>query len=144
MAIYSLDGTTSILTINAATAELRTSATDQARLYKWFWGYGAAAASAFTLGLGRPGATGITPTAPVTWIAEDAGSPAGTAQIENTGWVTPPTVPPNFFRRTVIFHVKWVLWEFPGGIGIDVSSSLVLWTLVHAGVAVMYSVSGEE
>lgn len=136
MAVYALGGKTSQFTTSTAGAELRASSTDRPKLLRWAHGVNVSPASAFTLALGRPAAIGVTPTTPVTVIAEDDAEPVGTAQLVTAGWGTGPTAPANFFRRFRIFHATRIFWEFPQGLAIDVSKSLVLWNLVGTAVAV--------
>jgi len=144
MAIYSVGGVTSLFTAGTAGAELRTTATDRAALQRWFWGLNSNPASAFTLALGRPAAIGITPTTPVTLVAENPASPAGTTTLTTAGWGTGPTAPANFFRRFRIFHNTYIRWTFPTGLVIGVSSSVVLWNAVSTAVAVQMFVAVDE
>jgi hypothetical protein len=103
-----------------------------------------AAATASTFGIGRPQAIGITPTTPVTWIAEDPGEPAGTAQTA-LAWSTGPTVPLVHFRRIALPATigTGMIWTFPRGLIIPVSGSLVLWNLAANGVSDV-NVIGDE
>jgi hypothetical protein len=142
MAIYSLANRTSNVTSGAAALELRTAATDQAVVLEI--GIFLAAATASTYGIGRPAAIGVTPTTPITVLAEDSGSPAGTAQTA-LAWATPPTVPANFFRRVAFPATigSGVIWTFPRGLTIPVSSSLVIWNLATNGVIDAYVVIDE-
>jgi hypothetical protein len=103
-----------------------------------------AAATASTFGIGRPQAIGITPTSPVTWIAEDPGEPAGTAQSA-LAWGTGPTIPVQFFRRIALPATigTGIIWTFPRGLIIPVSSSMILWNLAANGVSDV-NVIGDE
>jgi len=141
MATYSLANLTTNVTAANAALELRTTATDRVRVEEV--GLSLNAATASTFGIGRPAAIGITPTSPITWLAQDPASPAGTAQTA-LAWGTGPTVPANFFRR----------WNLPATIGagfifffdnlwIAVSSSIVLWNIA-TGSAVNVHVKGDE
>jgi len=141
MAVYSLANLTTNVTNANAGLELRTTSTDRVRFEELFLTLNAATAS--TYGFGRPAAIGVTPTSPITWLAQDPASPAGTAQTA-LAWGTGPTVPANFFRR----------WNLPAQIGagvmlffdnfwIAVSSSVVLWNLATNG-AVNCAVKGDE
>src|SRR3990172_12259225 len=107
MATYSLANLTTNVTSANAALELRTASTDRVRLEEL--GASLNAATASTYGIGRPGAIGVTPTSPITWLAQDPASPAGTAQTA-LAWGTGPTVPANFFRR----------WNLPAQIGAGV------------------------
>lgn len=144
MAVYSLGGLTSILTASAATAELRSASTDRVALLNWTWGLLATPAAAFTLAIGRPAAIGITPTTPVTLIAEDPAEPAATSQLVTAGWGTAPTVPAQFFRRYRIFRAIRVHWEFPKGLVIGTSNSVVLWNAVSTATATQIFVVVDE
>ena len=141
MATYSLANLTTATGTGVAALELRTSSTDRVRLEEI--GLSLNAATASTFGIGRPQAIGVTPTSPITWLAQDPGSPAGTAQTA-LAWATGPTVPVNFFRR----------WNLPATIGagfilffdnlwVGVSSSIVLWNLTAVS-AVNCHVKGDE
>jgi hypothetical protein len=103
-----------------------------------------AAATASTFGLGRPQAIGVTPTSPVTVLQEDPGDPAGTVQTA-LAWGTAPTVPLQFFRRISLPATigTGVIWTFPRGLVIPISSSLVVWNITATGVADIYVVIDE-
>jgi hypothetical protein len=141
MAVYSLANLTTNVTSANAGLELRTASTDRVRLEEMFLTLNAATASIY--GFGRPAAIGVTPTSPITWLAQDPANPAGTGQTA-LAWGTGPTVPANFFRR----------WNLPAQIGagvmlffdnfwIAISSSIVLWNLATNG-AVNVAVKGDE
>lgn len=139
MAIYSHAARTSSGTTGTAAWELRSTATD--RLYVLEIGVFLAAATASTYAIGRPAAIGVTPTSPVTVLAEDPAAPAGTGTTA-LAWGTGPTVPTAFFRR-VSFPAtigSGVIWTFPRGLIIPVSSSLVLWNAATNGVVDVYAV----
>jgi hypothetical protein len=142
MARYSLANRTTNVTIANATTELRTASTDRALLAEMHAFLTAATASVF--GIGRPAAIGVTPTSPITWLAEDPADPAGTAQTA-LAWGTGPTVPANFFRRLGLpatIGAGFIL-NFPRGLIIAVSSSLVLWNISATGVCDV-NVVGDE
>lgn len=142
MPIYSLANLTTGVGSGAAGLELRTASTDRAALREI--GATLNAATASTYGIGRPAAIGVTPTSPITWLAEDSGSPAGTAQTA-LAWGTGPTVPANFFRRWNLPATigAGFLLIFPAGLLIAVSASIVLWNLAANG-AVNCHVAGDE
>ena len=128
MARYSLANRTTNTTTANANTELRTASADRVSLAEVHAFLSAATASIF--GIGRPAAIGVTPTSPITWLAEDSGSPAGSAQTA-LAWGTGPTVPANFFRRIGLpatIGAGFVL-VFPLGLIIAVSASIVLWNL---------------
>ena len=142
MAIYSLANRTTGTSSGAAALEIRTTSTDRAVILEI--GIFLAAATASTYGIGRPQAIGVTPTSPVTVLAEDAAAPAGTVQTA-LAWGTGPTVPLQFFRRIALPATvgTGVIWTFPRGLIIPVSSSIVLWNLATNGVVDCYVVIDE-
>lgn len=135
MAIYSLARRAVLTTTGAANEEVRTAATDKP--YVMEIGIFLAAATASTYGIGRPAAIGVTPTTPVTVLAEDPADPAGTV-VTALAWGTPPTAPVDFFRRISLPTTigAGVIWSFPRGLRIAVSSSIVFWNLATNSAAV--------
>lgn len=132
MALYSLAQRTTNLTITQACIEWRTPATVRPRILEI--GITQATATAQSLGFGRPQAIGVTPVN-VLFQADDPGDPASVMN-GSLSWATSPTVP-------LIFHRRWnsaatigvgVVWTFPMGFVIPVSSSAVVWN-VTASVA---------
>jgi len=93
-----------------------------------------AAATATTLGLGRPAAIGVTPTSPVL-IPFEYGS--GNLQTKTAvAWGTPPTIPASFYRRigfpaTIGSSINWT---FERGLYIPAGGSIILWNLASNGV----------
>jgi hypothetical protein len=104
---------------------------------------GAATASFYALG--RPAAIGVTPTSPVTVLAEDPAEAAGTLNTA-VAWGTGPTVPANFFRAILLPATigTGVIWTFPRGLVIAISSSLVLWNLAASSAVLDTVVVGDE
>lgn len=103
-----------------------------------------AVATATTIGLGRPAAIGITPTSPVNLLPEDpndviADGVASTA----VAWGTGPTIPAAFLRRISLPATvgTGVIWTFPEGLVIPVSSSIILWNLGTNAVLDVYVVA---
>jgi len=135
MAIYSLRVRSTVTTNAAANEEVRTAATD--RPYVTELHIFLAAATASTYAIGRPAAIGVTPTSPVTVIAEDPAHPAGTVTTA-VAWGTGPTVPVNFFRAIGLPATigTGIIWTFPRGLVIAVSSSIVYWNLATNSAAV--------
>jgi hypothetical protein len=133
MAIYSLGVRTTSGTSAAAAWEIYTAATDRAYILEFqiFM----AAATASTYGLGRPAAIGQSPTSPVTLLQEDPGNPAGTVKSA-LAWGTGPTAPTAFHRRIGLPATigTGVIWTFPRGLVIPISSSMVLWNIATNGV----------
>lgn len=142
MALYTFAARTSNVTIANACWELRTTSTDRARLMEL--GIFLAGATASTFGLGRPQAIGVTPTSPQTFLGEDSAEPAATL-TSALAWGTGPTVPVNFLRRISLPATvgTGVIWTFPRGILIPVSSSLILWNISATAVADVYAVIDE-
>ena len=142
MAIYSL-GVLTTGTANATAAwEIRTTSTDRSALLEL--GFFLNAATASIVGFGRPAAIGVTPTSPVTFVAEDSAAPAGTV-TSALAWGTGPTVPANFNRRVGIGATigNGIIWTFPRGYIIPVSSSVVLWNAQLNSALNAYAVEDE-
>lgn len=142
MAVYSLGVRTSNVTIANACLEIRTAATDRARIMEM--GIFMAAATASTFGIGRPQAIGITPTSPVTVLSEEFADPAGTVTTA-LAWGTGPTVPTAFLRRVTLPATigAGVVLTFPRGLIIPISSSIVVWNITGTGVSDIYVVIDE-
>lgn len=143
MAIYSLANRISNVTIANPCLEIRTTSTDRPRVLEI--GITLAEAIASVFGLGRPQAIGITPTSPVSLLAEDAGDPAATVNTA-LAWATPPTVPLQFFRRASL-EAKvgaGIIWTFaPPGLIIPISGGLVLWNITAVALADIWVVVDE-
>jgi hypothetical protein len=144
MARYSFATTTTGFTAATAAWEIFTTASDRALLLEIGWSKTVSPASAWTFGIGRPAAIGVTPTSPVTFLAEDPASPAGTVESA-LAWGTGPTAPANFFKRDRFFHRKFQImsWIFPNGVIIAVSKSIVLWNIATSEAAEVYAVVNE-
>lgn|ERR1700690_2862303 len=132
MSISSAGARTTNLTITQAQWELRTGSTNRPKVLEI--SIIQATATAQSLGLGRPQAIGITPVN-VLFQADDPGDPAS-VQNYSLSWGTSPTVP-------LIFHRRWnsaatigvgIVWTFPRGLVVPVSSSLVIWNIT-TGIA---------
>ena len=135
MAIYSIGVRSTDVTIAHPSHTLVTAATDRGAILEY--GVFLAGAGATTLGLGRPAAAGSTPSASILLQAEDPGNPAATINSV-LEWTTDPTAPTNFFRRIGLPATigVGVIWTFPRGLIIPISSNFVLWniTAVTTGV----------
>ncbi len=142
MAIYSLSQRTSATAAAAASWEVRTTTTKRAQILEI--GISQVTAVAGTYGIGRPQAIGVTPTTPQTVLQEDPGEPAGTVTAA-VAWGTGPTVPLNFFRRVTCPATigAGVIWTFPRGLFIAVSSSIIVWILATAPVCDVWCVENE-
>ena len=102
-----------------------------------------AAATASTFGLGRPQATGVTPTSPVNFQVEDPNDVLADGVVRSAlAWGTGPTVPSNYLRRVSLPATvgTGIIWTFPKGLVIPVSSSIIVWNISSTGIADMYAV----
>lgn len=128
MAIYSLaQRTTTFTSATAANVEWRTPSTVRAKILEV--SYISSAATAQTIGLGRPQAIGVTPVN-VLFQADDPADPTSVMN-GSLSWATSPTTPLIFMRRwngAATIGVG-VVWTFPRGLVIPVSSSVVLWNI---------------
>lgn len=144
MATYSLGVRSSGTASGAALWELRTGASFRVKIMEI--GIAMAAATASVFGLGRPAAIGVTPTSPVTLLAEDPAEGASSASV-SLAWGTGPTAPTgtNYLRRIGLpatIGAAWV-WSWSRGLIVPVSSSMVLYNLQLNGVADIYVVTDE-
>ncbi len=139
MGVYSIARRTTNVTIANPCIEIIAAATVRPRVMEI--GIFMAAATASEFGIGRPAAIGITPTTPVTLLAEDNGDPTGTVTMA-LAWATPPTVPANFFRRASLAAAvgTGIIFTFPKGLYIPASGSLVVWNISATGVSDIYVV----
>ncbi len=137
MAIYSIARRTTNVTSGQAAHTIYTAATDRGALLEA--GLFMAAATASTYSLGRPAAAGITPTSPVLLQAEDPGSPAASI-YSALAWSTSPTSPTNDLRRVALPATigTGVIFTFPRGLIIAISTNFVLQNLATNGVVDSY------
>lgn len=141
--IVSLSVRTTGVTNATPAWEIRTAATP-GRVKIMEVGIFLGAATASVYGLGRPAAIGVTPTSPVDFLVEDPADVIATGVCQSAlAWGTPPTAPTNFFRRLPVPATigNGIIWTFPKGITISVSSSLVLWNLSTNGAVDAYAVA---
>jgi hypothetical protein len=140
--IVSLAQRTSNVTVsNTAWTLLTGSTPGRARVLEI--GIFLAAATASTFGLGRPAALGITPTTPVDFLPEDPNDVLATGIVQGAlAWGTLPTAPTQFLRRISLPATigTGVIWTFPRGLVIPVSSNLVVYNITATGVADVYAV----
>lgn len=131
MAIGSIGVRTQNLTITQASLEIRTTAAVSPSIREF--SYVQATGTAQSLGLGRPQALGVTPGTISTFQREAPNDPVCVTTM-NLTWATSPTVPLVFLRRwnSAATIGVGVLWTFPRGLVIPVSSSLVLWNITTA------------
>jgi len=135
MGIYSIANRTSNVTIANPCIEIYSAATARARIMEI--GIFMAAATASVFGIGRAAAIGITPTTPVTMLAEEVADPAGLVYTA-LAWATPPTVPANFFRRVSLAAAvgTGIIFTFPRGLSITpATGSIVVWNITATGVS---------
>lgn len=130
MAISSLAQRTTNLTISQASVEWRTPSTVRPKMLEI--SIVQATGTAQSLGLGRPQAIGVTPVN-VLFQPDDPADPAS-VMSGSLSWATSPTVP-------LIYHRRWnsaatigvgIVWTFPRGLVIPVSSSLVVFNITAA------------
>ena len=142
MALYSLANRTSNVTIANPNLEVRAGASNRPRVLEM--GIWLNAATQSVIGLGRPQAIGVTPTSPVTVLAEDPAESAGLTQTA-LAWGTPPTVPLQFFRRLNIAAAigAVAILTFPRGIVIAAANSIVSWNITATSVADIFVVVDE-
>ena len=130
MAYYELGVLTTATASASALWEIRTSANVRAKILEI--GIFLNAATASSIGFGRPGAIGVTPTSPVDFQPEDFADPTVSGQVQSAlAWTTAPTVPTNFLRRISLPATvgAGIIWTFPRGIVIPVSNSVILWNV---------------
>lgn len=142
MPIYAIARRTTNVTSGASSHALRTAAADRAALLEAGIFMGAATASTYSLG--RPAAAGVTPTSPVVLTAEDSGSPAATVDSA-LAWATSPTNPTIDMRRWASPATigTGVIFTFPRGLLIPISSNFVLQNLATNGVVDSFFVIDE-
>ena len=142
MAIYAIARRTTNVTSGQSAHTIYTTSTDRGVLLEAGLFMGAATASTYSLG--RPAAAGITPTSPVLLLAEDPASPAATINSA-LAWSTSPTNPTNDLRRWASPATlgTGVIFTFPRGLLIAVSTNFVLQNLATNGVVDSYFVVDE-
>lgn len=114
-------------------AQIRAGAARDLRI--WEVGVFASSAVSGTVGLIRPSAVGATFTSSGVGAAEDNAAGAGVAVVDIAA-TTAPTIAANYLRRIVLPGSigAGVIWTFPAGINVPVSSSLALWQISAAAV----------
>lgn len=131
MAIGSIGVRTQNLTITQASLEIRTTAAVRATLLEI--SIIQVTGTAQSLGLGRPQALGVTPGNTSTFQRDEPGAPVCVTTTALT-WGTSPTVPLVFLRRwnSAATIGVGIIWTFPRGLVIPVSSSMVVWNITTA------------
>jgi hypothetical protein len=133
MALSSLALRTTNFTSAQASVEWRTPATVRPKILEI--SVIQATGTAQSLGVGRPQAIGVTPVN-VLFQSDDPGDPVSVMN-GSLSWATSPTVP-------LIFHRRWnsaatigvgIVWTFPRGLVVPVSSALVVWNITTAVAA---------
>ena len=134
MALFALSQRTIATAAAGASWEIRSTAGNKPKILSVELTQNTAVAGVY--GVGRPAAIGITPTTPQTFIDEADGNAATANTTAAVAWGTGPTVPANFLRRYSCAATIGVGFIYlpPGGIGLAVSSSLVIWIIATAPV----------
>lgn len=143
MALYALSQRTTATAAASACWEVRSAATAKPKIMEL--GISQVAATAGVFGIGRPQAIGVTPTSPQTFVDEGDGAAPAATTTSCIAWGTGPTVPANFNRRLACAATIGVgaIFTFPRGLGIAVSSSIVVWIIATAPVCDVYAVIDE-
>ncbi len=127
MAIYSHAHRTAVFTATTtANCQVRNPATVRPKILECT--YIQLTAVAAQIGLGRPQAVALTPT-DVLFQADDPGDPASVC-FGNVAWGTSPTVPLIYHRRANLTLASvGIIWTFPRGLTIPISSGVVIWNI---------------
>ena len=114
--------------------QLRAGASRDLRVYEI--GVFASTAVSGTIGLIRPSAVGATFTSSGVGAPEDNAAGAGVAVVD-TAATTAPTIGTNYMRRIVLPGSigAGVIWTFPVGINVPISTSLALWQISSLAVS---------
>lgn len=133
MAIYSLAQRTTVFTATTtANYQMNTPATVRPKILEL--SYIQLTAVAAQIGFGRPQAIAVTPTN-VLFLADDPGDPASVCN-GNIAWSTSPTVPVNYARRANLTLASvGVIWTFPRGYVVPISSGAVIWNIATSVAA---------
>lgn len=134
MGVYALSQRTIVTAAGGATWEIRTTSSNKPKIMEL--GISQVTAVAGVFGIGRPAVIGVTPTSPQTFLDESDGNAPVGLTTSCVAWATPPTVPANFFRRVACPASigAGILFTFPRGLGIPISSSIVVWVIATAPV----------
>jgi hypothetical protein len=143
MGIYSLANRTTDTTTAHDCLEIIAAAALGYRLLELGITLNAATASAF--GFGRPAAIGLSPTTPVTVLAEDGGNTSAGKTTTALAWGTQPTIPANFLRRVSLPATvgAGIIWTFPRGILVLKALTTVVWNLSTVSAADIWIVVDE-
>ena len=128
MALYSVSVRTTSLTVDQAALEIYTPVSLGVRV--WEIGIFQLTAGSAVYGLGRPRAQGVTPGGTSSFQAEQSTVDPAAKTVIALSWATSPTSPLVYLRRACTnLATSGVVWMFPRGLYIPVSSSLVLWNI---------------
>jgi hypothetical protein len=145
MARYSIQTTKTSGAAAAWLAQFRTGSARDARVFEV--GVFTTTAVAGTVGLIRSATVGATFTSTATGAPYDPVSAAGVAVID-TAATTAPTISgtPAYFKQAVFPATagSGVIWSFPNGLIVPISSGLLLWQLSTAAVGYNFYVDFEE
>lgn len=143
MALFALSQRTTQTVAANASWEVRSAAANKPRIME-LW-IAQVTATAGVYGIGRPAAIGITPTTPQTFVDEGDGNAPVAQTVAAVAWGTGPTVPANFNRRLPCAATIGVgcIATFPRGLGLPVSSSVVVWIIATAPVCDVSAVVDE-
>lgn len=141
MAISSCAVRTTNTTITQAAVEVRTNSALRPKILEV--SFVSTATTAQSIGLGRPAAIGVTPTT-TSFTMDDSAEPASILTAA-TAWGTSPTAPTIFHRRWNCTNLigMGVIWTFPRGLIIPVSSSIVIWNITATALADVHVVADE-
>lgn len=131
MALTSIGVRSTTLTINQASWELRTTAAVKLAILEL--SIVQATGTAQSLGFGRPAAIGVAPGGTSTPVRDHPNDPASVA-VSALSWATSPTAPTVYARRwnSAATIGVGVIWTFPRGFHVAVSSSIVVFNITAA------------
>jgi hypothetical protein len=144
MALYEVSVAGGAGTISVAQAELRAAATDA--IYVYEIGVSLTAATASSIGLGRPANSGSVAGGTQTLgQANNQDDPVAVGGVVTTGWTTAPTAPTVFLRRIGLPAAigNGVIWTWPRGLRVKQGTSLVLWNITASSIANIHFVFEE-
>lgn len=133
MSRYNLAATKTTGAAAGMIVQLRTGASRDLRI--WEIGVFATTAVSGSVGLIRPSAVGATFTSTGTGQPEDNVSGAGVAVID-TAATTAPTIGTTYMRQATLPATigAGIVWTFPNGLVVPVSSSMAIWQTSAAAV----------
>jgi hypothetical protein len=125
------------LTANAPCMELLGINTFRVYLFEVHITLTTAPGAGSEFGIGQSQAEGLTPTLQLAASEDMAVLQTDVFPFIATAWVTPPTVPTQFYRTAMIDNAvgEGIVWQFPAGLVVSNGSSLVLWNLSAIGQA---------